>query len=653
MSAGAFRYGEWHGGRDPLEPPYDVASALDEIGERVLAGDSPRQALRDLLRPGADGLRGLDDLRRQVAKRQRQARRQGPARRHARGGPRAAREGRRAGEAGAVPRPVGRRADGRDGARHAAARHRPRGAGARAVRVAQPRGAGGVRADRRPAAPRGARQPVQGDEAGPGVRDAGGDAGRQGHARRPQPRCSRPTRAARTPPQQFADFMAAARRVLPERPAVARGARRRPRPARGGAAAADGLAHAAAAPGARRAHAGRDGRRPAPRRWPSSATACATPARTCRGAAASRCAASRAWGWARGPARSRSSPTSTSSRPRSARTTRAPRSTTSTRPPCSARSAAARSTTSRRCAASSASCRRRATSSATSRAGSSCRPRAVRRLGATALRKVFSDLSSKGRGGHDVRDAGAAGDTHRRLPGLGVRRRAAARRRAHRPQRRARGRRPGRRPAARRRLRGGRDRAADHRGGRAAGRPVVLDGAARHLGRGQADRARAALAGHDAVPAGRDRGHRLQRHGAGAAARAARRARRAAGAGHQPAARADAGRPVPRQAPRRRAGRAGRHRRRADRAPDPRRLGGVLLAAAAGDARADDGRGRADHPPRRDDQRLHARRRAAPGRLRRGDRAPATAAGSSPPTPTRLGEYVVSDYLRARRGRRG
>jgi uncharacterized protein with von Willebrand factor type A (vWA) domain len=36
-------------------------------------------------------------------------------------------------------------------------------------------------------------------------------------------------------------------------------------------------------------------------------------------------------------------------------------------------------------------------------------PRAVRRLGATALRTVFAQLSAKGRGGHDVRDAGAAG----------------------------------------------------------------------------------------------------------------------------------------------------------------------------------------------------------------------------------------------------
>lgn len=77
MSQPAYRYGEWHGGRDPLEPPYDVAAALDEIGDRVLEGSSPGQALRDLLRRGTDGLRGLDDLRRQVSKRQREARQRG------------------------------------------------------------------------------------------------------------------------------------------------------------------------------------------------------------------------------------------------------------------------------------------------------------------------------------------------------------------------------------------------------------------------------------------------------------------------------------------------------------------------------------------------------------------------------------------------
>jgi uncharacterized protein with von Willebrand factor type A (vWA) domain len=77
VSLPSYRYGSWSGGRDPLEPPYDVASALDEIGESVLAGASPRQALRELMRRGTDGLRGLDDLRRQVAKRQRQARQKG------------------------------------------------------------------------------------------------------------------------------------------------------------------------------------------------------------------------------------------------------------------------------------------------------------------------------------------------------------------------------------------------------------------------------------------------------------------------------------------------------------------------------------------------------------------------------------------------
>ena len=77
MTAGAFRYGAWAGGKDPLEPPFDVAQAVDEIGERVLAGESPRHALRDLLRRGTPGLRGLDDLRRTVAKRQREARKKG------------------------------------------------------------------------------------------------------------------------------------------------------------------------------------------------------------------------------------------------------------------------------------------------------------------------------------------------------------------------------------------------------------------------------------------------------------------------------------------------------------------------------------------------------------------------------------------------
>ena len=77
MSARAYRYGEWHGGRDPLEPPFDVAEALDAVGDAVLDGASPQQALRDLLRRGTDGLRGMDDLRRRIARQQREARKRG------------------------------------------------------------------------------------------------------------------------------------------------------------------------------------------------------------------------------------------------------------------------------------------------------------------------------------------------------------------------------------------------------------------------------------------------------------------------------------------------------------------------------------------------------------------------------------------------
>ena len=77
MSAPAYRYGAWHGGRDPLEPPFDVAAALDEMGDAVLDGASPGEALRSLLRRGAEGRRGLDGLLRDVRRRQREARSRG------------------------------------------------------------------------------------------------------------------------------------------------------------------------------------------------------------------------------------------------------------------------------------------------------------------------------------------------------------------------------------------------------------------------------------------------------------------------------------------------------------------------------------------------------------------------------------------------
>ncbi|MCW2678396.1 MAG: putative magnesium-chelatase subunit chlD [Modestobacter sp.] len=72
-----YRYGRWHGGPDPLAPPYDVAAAVDELGDQVLGGSGVREALRDLLRRGIDGRAGLDQLRRSVRDRLRQARQAG------------------------------------------------------------------------------------------------------------------------------------------------------------------------------------------------------------------------------------------------------------------------------------------------------------------------------------------------------------------------------------------------------------------------------------------------------------------------------------------------------------------------------------------------------------------------------------------------
>src|ERR1700710_1716389 len=59
-----YRYGPWDGGADPLAPPFDVAGALDEMGESILDGRSPREALDDLLRRGTQNRRGLDEMRR-------------------------------------------------------------------------------------------------------------------------------------------------------------------------------------------------------------------------------------------------------------------------------------------------------------------------------------------------------------------------------------------------------------------------------------------------------------------------------------------------------------------------------------------------------------------------------------------------------------
>jgi uncharacterized protein with von Willebrand factor type A (vWA) domain len=72
-----YRYGPYHDGPDPLEPPYDVRGAVDELGESVLSGSDPASALRELMRRGMSGHKGLDDLLRRVRERQRELRDRG------------------------------------------------------------------------------------------------------------------------------------------------------------------------------------------------------------------------------------------------------------------------------------------------------------------------------------------------------------------------------------------------------------------------------------------------------------------------------------------------------------------------------------------------------------------------------------------------
>ncbi|RKS80709.1 uncharacterized protein with von Willebrand factor type A (vWA) domain [Motilibacter peucedani] len=71
------RYGQYDDGPDPLAPPYDVRRALDALGDDVLQGASLREALRELLRGGMDGRRGLDDLLRRAREQRNRLRKQG------------------------------------------------------------------------------------------------------------------------------------------------------------------------------------------------------------------------------------------------------------------------------------------------------------------------------------------------------------------------------------------------------------------------------------------------------------------------------------------------------------------------------------------------------------------------------------------------
>jgi len=56
------RYSRYSGGPDPLAPPVDLREALEQIGQDVMEGSSPRRALSELMRRGTQNTRGADRL---------------------------------------------------------------------------------------------------------------------------------------------------------------------------------------------------------------------------------------------------------------------------------------------------------------------------------------------------------------------------------------------------------------------------------------------------------------------------------------------------------------------------------------------------------------------------------------------------------------
>ncbi|KDE98949.1 hypothetical protein Y900_008300 [Mycolicibacterium aromaticivorans JS19b1 = JCM 16368] len=66
------RYSAYTGGPDPLAPPVDLRDALEQIGQDVMEGTSPRRALSELLRRGTKNTKGADRLAAEVNRRRRE-----------------------------------------------------------------------------------------------------------------------------------------------------------------------------------------------------------------------------------------------------------------------------------------------------------------------------------------------------------------------------------------------------------------------------------------------------------------------------------------------------------------------------------------------------------------------------------------------------
>jgi uncharacterized protein with von Willebrand factor type A (vWA) domain len=62
MAKRTSRYSRYSGGPDPLAPPLDLRDALEQIGQDVMEGSSPRRALSELMRRGTKNMKGADRL---------------------------------------------------------------------------------------------------------------------------------------------------------------------------------------------------------------------------------------------------------------------------------------------------------------------------------------------------------------------------------------------------------------------------------------------------------------------------------------------------------------------------------------------------------------------------------------------------------------
>jgi uncharacterized protein with von Willebrand factor type A (vWA) domain len=72
MAKRTSRYSRYSGGPDPLAPPVDLREALEQIGQDVMEGSSPRRALSEMLRRGTKNMTGADRLAAEANRRRRE-----------------------------------------------------------------------------------------------------------------------------------------------------------------------------------------------------------------------------------------------------------------------------------------------------------------------------------------------------------------------------------------------------------------------------------------------------------------------------------------------------------------------------------------------------------------------------------------------------